>query len=229
MADATETPVANGGVTPAAEVETQTGSEVVTNTETPKPSPDDVARNLGSALKETRESLKAEREAREKMQAELDAIRQNPGSLFAPSRQEEPELDPDVKSTLDTWAKSTGVLTKAELAAERAKDQAKQDLADLKAKHGLTDEQVDQVRQAAQEAGATSARGLDFAYKALFQDKIIEDKVKEAIAKGASPGASAERPGPGGGGTPSAGGSDKGKKLTMVDRIRNAAAKQASQ
>lgn len=169
-----------------------------------------------SKFKETREELKA-------LKAEQEAMRQNLSKAFNPPAEEDDGLDPDAQKVLDNYLQKQGFVRKSDLEAESQARQAQSDLADIKTSHNLTDEELEQVRQEAVAAGATNKKGLENAYTRLFMDKIIDERVKEALTKaGSAP--HAEKPGPG---TPPSPGSSK-QGGSLKDRIRAAREKTLS-
>lgn len=137
---------------------------------------------------------------------ELKELRQRVDGItkVEPEVTEEPvQLDPEVSTMLDTWAKQNGFVRKADIESERAAEQAQKDLADIKTQFKLDDAGLDRVRQAAIKAGATNREGLENAYYRLNFDTILEQRVKEELAKnGSTPAATVEKPGPGGTTTP---------------------------
>ena len=64
--------------------------------------------------------------------------------------------------------------------------------------------------------------GLEAAYLSLNQTTIVENAIKEALAKAGQPTASAEKPGPGGGKTPAETeikpGDSKGRIMRAIQR-----------
>lgn len=171
-----------------------------------------------SKFKETREELKA-------LKAEQEAMRQNLSKAFNPPAEDENSLDPEAQKVLDNYLQKQGFVRKSDLEAQDLARQAQSDLAALKSAHNLSDDELEQVRQAAVAAGATNKQGLENAYRSTFMDKIVEEKVKEALATaGSAP--HAEKPGPGS--PPSPGSSEPKAGTSLKDRIRSAREKTLS-
>jgi hypothetical protein len=162
-----------------ADVSSTTGTEAVTKTaENDQQSvPLDRFLEVNSDLKQTKQ--------------ELAAINEKLASLGAP-KVEESGFDSDTERQLQSWAKSQGFVSQRELEAERASIQTQSDLKDLKGKYSLSDTDLSRVREEAAKMGVGDARGLEATYAFLFQDKIIEEKVKQAMAGNT---ATAEKPG----------------------------------
>lgn len=189
--------------------DTSTGSEAVTN-------PEVVEQPQGRgdvtvALRQAREEAKATRE-------ELQQIKENLASIGG-KQEPESNLDPEVEKTLQAWADKNGLVRKADLDADLARQRGNQELLEIKGQYSLSDDDLERVRVQANKNGATNKEGLDAAYKQLFFDKIIEDKVKEALAGG--PRSTVEKPGPGGPVTPGTPQPASAKGDTMQDRLKN--------
>lgn len=191
MEEITTTPDVEAVVTPAAPVASTSGSETVINTDrtAEQTVPYDRFKEVNTALNEYK--TLAEQNA-----SELRAIRQNPGSLFGtPPTPVDDDIDPDVQETLNKWATKNGFVRQDDL---DARTRVQSDIASLKTKYNLTDEQITSTREQAVKMGAINSDGLEAAYVFLNQDSIIEDRVKAALATAGVQPTTAERPGPGG-------------------------------
>lgn len=198
--------------TPTAEVKTSTGSEAVTNTEeTPKQDPEQVSRNLSAALKETREELK-ELKSWKTEQEEASAKAAQPA-------EPESEIDPDTAKILDGYMTKNGYVKKDTLDAQTRAIRADQELKDFQSNHKLSDKEMQQVKDAAIEAGAQNPAGLENAYARVFQDKILEDAKKEWLAENPGTGSTLEKPG-GGGPTPPSTEPELTKDMSPSEKIK---------
>lgn len=187
----------------SAEATPAPGSEAVTNpVEEPKQTvPFERFQEVNNELKELRQKV--------------DGI-----TKVEPEVTEEPvQLDPEVSTMLEGWAKSQGFVRQSDIQAERAAEQAQKDLTDVKTQYKLSDTELEAVRAEAVAAGAANRKGLENAYFRLNMDKIVEAKVKEALAGGGAP-AVAEKPGVGNAATPPAAEQQPG--MSIKDRIRAA-------
>lgn len=126
---------------------------------------------VNNAAKEAKESAAA-------ATAELTRIKE---ALAGPPT-DEPFLDAEAQKALDAYMTTNGYVKKEDLNKVTAQEQATRDLEALKIEQKLSDEDLEKVRAHAVKMGAANAEGLKAAYTTLYMDKIVEDKVKEALA-----------------------------------------------
>lgn len=174
-----------------ADADENTNGEVVTPPVTPTQTPvapvkEDVT-NTGkddekyvplARFQEVNNAAKEAKDAAAAATAELTRIKEALGGPPA----EEPFLDADAKKALDAYMTDNGYVKKDDLNKVTAQEQATRDLAEIKTAHKLSDEDFEKVRAQAVKMGAANKDGLEAAYTTLFMDKIVEDKVKEALA-----------------------------------------------
>lgn len=188
-----------------ADAPSTTGTEAVTKTEDENKQfvPLERFQEVNNDLKQTK--------------AEMAAINEKLTALGTP-KVEESGFDSDTEAQLERFIKSKGYVSQTDLDNERLRIQADSDLKDLKTKYKLSDADFARVREEAGNMGVKNARGLEAAYSYLFQDRIIDEKVKAAIAGGT---ATAEKPGGTSETTPPA---DQTQKpgMTMTERVRAA-------
>ena len=169
-----------------------------------------------SRFKEVNDSLKETRETQTQTQAELTRIKEALGGISRPAADDTPSLDPEAQKALEAYLGQQGFVKKADLEKETAAQRAQSDLAELKTTHKLSDDDLDKVRAQAVKMGAANRDGLEAAYKTLFFDQLVEDRIKEALSNVGRPGTSAEVPGKG---TPPAPGKSTGP-MSLKDRIK---------
>lgn len=134
-------------------------------------------------FQEVNNGLKAEREARTALEERLAAIEQSTAS----SNSDEEEIDPDVQKILDAYAKKNGLVSKADLEAERsaieARTQAQQDVAELT--RTLKGYDHEKVLSYAKETGLSlnSKADLQAAFRNMNYETEIENARKAAIAE----------------------------------------------
>lgn len=222
MEESIETPVGTEETaisSPEVTQEPSTGSEAVTNTEEADNSKSPTG-NVSTALRQTRDELKTTREELAAIKADQERLQ---STLTPPAPAD--DLDPDVAKTLDSYMTRNGYVKKADLEAESAATRATIDLAEIKTAHKLSDAEMTDLRSHAVKLGAKDKAGLEAAYRDLYFDKIIEDRVKAALTKAGAPTATAEAPTAGGAKTPAAEAPVVG--TTLMGRIKAATAKQA--
>lgn len=211
------TPAPSAGEAPAPEAGTP--AEVTPPGETPVTTPEDKNDKQYVPLERFQEVNNKLKENAD----ELTKIKESLATIGNPA-EEEVDINPETAKILDGYLKTKGYVSKGELEQERMQAQAQTDLGTIKSQYKLSDDDLDRVREQAVKNGAANFDGLDAAYKQVFMDKIIEDKVKEALAGGGAT-ATAEKPGPGTGGTaPAAETEVKGATAQerMKSRIQNA-------
>lgn len=131
-----------------------------------------------SRFKEVNDGLKTTRDELTANAAELARIKE----AFIGPKAEEPYLDADAQKALEAYLNKQGFIRKEDLNKVTAAEQATRDLEALKTEQKLSDEDLEKVRAQAVKMGAANAEGLKAAYTTLFMDKIVEDKVKAALA-----------------------------------------------
>ena len=131
-----------------------------------------------SRFQEVNNSAREAKEAAAAATAELSRIKE---ALGGP-KEEEPFLDPDAQKALDAYLAKQGFVRQADLTKDTVAAQATRDLAELKTSKSLSDEDMTRVREHAVKMGAANKEGLEAAYTQLFLDKIVEDKLKAALA-----------------------------------------------
>lgn len=131
-----------------------------------------------SRFKEVNDGLKATRDELATTAAEMARIRE----AFVGPKQDEPFLDADAQKALDAYLTKQGFVRQADLEKDNVAAQAARDLAELKTSKALSDEDFERVRAQAVKMGAANKDGLEAAYTMLFMDKIVEDKLKAALA-----------------------------------------------
>lgn len=152
------------------------------------------------------ERLREETEKRRKAEEEVERLKAEQASPAQPQAQpsdDDDELDPDVERMLDGYAKKRGLVSKADIDAERLVDQVKQDVRDLEAQYSTTGIPYNhqEIVKYAQENNLpiTSKAALRAAYRDMNWDKLVEAERQRTIASQHSASRSgAELPGGGG-------------------------------
>lgn len=148
----------------------------------------------------------AKKAAEEEAQRLRDELAQRSNSQPQLPQNDDDDLDPDVEELIRKGAKKLGLVSQAELDAQRMQSQVQQDVRDLEsstANSGVPYVHADVLKYAeTNNIPLTSKAALEAAYKQMNWDKLIEVERQRAIQGANNPPASgAERPG--GGGTPS--------------------------